>query len=185
MVKRFCRYGIYACLIFVLFGCQLDRSEGHHDPDVLNVVFISSLPPAFQEAMVDYIEQQLVEEVDQGLEVNVMMSFPSYDRLTVEIINREADVLIVDEFLEHILMDPYLLTPLDHLSEHLIDDVDYLRYKRPNELETEEHLYAVPLKDGNQFIHDLGVVLEEDLIVGIVNTSPHKKVAFRLIEQWL
>lgn len=181
--KRY-RFFLYIGItLFLLVGCSLNRTDGEHDPDKMHIMFISSVPPSYQEVMVEYFEQYLTQEVNQGLEIEVSMNFASYDRLTVEIINREVDVFVVDEFLENILIDPYLLTPLDKFTERLPDDVDRTRFQREDESNGEKHLYAIPLLDHHLFIQDLGLDLEEDLLVGVVNTSPHRDAAFQLIEQ--
>ncbi|WP_440896941.1 hypothetical protein ACS127_02730 [Amphibacillus sp. Q70] len=168
---------------FALVGCSGDEG-GNHDPDTFRVMFISSIPEDYQEAMKDYIEDTLSPEMEAGLNIEVVLTMANFDRLTIEILDKEVDMFIVDRWLDQALLDPYGLEPLDEfydqLEERVVDP-----YVMEDINETAEHLYAIPLLEDSAFHQYTGIAVEGGLVTTVVATSPHHTVAKKLIEEWI
>jgi len=166
-----------------LVGCNYS-GEGKHDPETLQVLFLTSIPLEYSETVEDYIRDILVDEIDDGLNLEVTLAMPNFDRLTIEVMNREADMFIIDGWLIPPLLDPLGLTVLDQFYEQIDPEVR-ATYMTENEEGTDEHLYLVPLNEGSAFHEYTGFIVESGLAVGIVSSSPHQDAAFKLIEEWL
>lgn len=174
-------YLIIIMMLVLLTACG--NSNSHHDPEVFHVSFISSVPTTITDEMESYITDVLAEELPEGVSVNVNMFLPSHDRLTIEMIDRQADVIIVDEGLEQLMLDAYYLTPVDEFSDRL--DETLSPYTTLDERTNEEHLYLLPLRSNSAFRQAIGYELPGDLVLGIVESSPHQVLSKRLIEDWL
>lgn len=182
-VIRLRKYFVLLMVGFVLVGCSGGES-GSHDPDTFRVMFISSIPEDYQEAMEAYIEDTLSTEMEAGLNVEVVLTMANFDRLTIEILNKEVDMFIVDGWLDQALLDPYGLEPLDQFFDQLEEQVAD-PYVLENIEGTAEHLYAVPLFEDSAFHQYTGLTVEEGMVTTVVATSPHHEVAKKLIEEWL
>ncbi|SDC22026.1 hypothetical protein SAMN05421734_105139 [Pelagirhabdus alkalitolerans] len=170
--------------ILFLTGCVTNAQEGNHDPDVLEILFLTSVAPHYEEQMQEYVEDLLESEMDDGVTVNVTLSMANFDRLTIELIDKEVDLYVVDRFLDQALLDPYGLASLDVLK----DDVDshvIEQYTMENEDETDEHLYMIELTEEQQFSKDTGLTTEDGLVAAVAQTSPHQEAAIKLLEAWL
>ncbi len=170
-------------LLLVLSGCTFG-GVGNHDPDTFKVMFLSSVPLDYQEPLQSYVEEILSEEIEEGLNVEVIMTMANFDRLTVEIVSREVDMFIVDGWLDKPLLDPYGLLPLDEFYD-LVDEETKTNYVVENEEGTGEHLYLVPLNEGTAFYEFTGFKVESGLVTGIVSSTPHEQSARKLLEEWL
>lgn len=169
--------------LFILIGCGSYGGVPQHDENVFRVKFLTSLPTNITDPMVEYIESILGDDLPEDVEVEVILGMASFDALTVEILNREADFLIVDDGFDNVLIDPYYLEPLDRLEDQVTVDIE--RFRREHEDTGITHLYALPLTEASQFRRDTGFDLPFDLITGIVDSSPHQDLAFKLLEAWI
>jgi hypothetical protein len=165
----------------LLSGCGMNDS--HHDPEVFHVSFISSVPTQLTEEMEAYIIDVLGDDLPSDVAVNVNLFLPSHDRLTIEMIDRQADVIIVDEGLEQLMLDPYYLTPVDQFSKAVDEALD--PYMAVDDRTGEEHLFQLPLRSESAFRQAIGYDLPFDLVIGLVGTSPHQALGEKLIESWL
>lgn len=165
----------------VLSGCGMNDS--HHDPEVFHVSFISSVPTQLTEEMETYIIEVLGDDLPSDVAVDVKLFLPSHDRLTIEMIDRQADVIIVDEGLEQLMLDPYYLAPIDQFSEEVDEALD--SYTALDDRTAEEHLYQLPLRSESAFRQAIGYDLPFDLVVGLVGTSPHQALGEKLLAAWL
>lgn len=170
-------------LALLLVGCGTG-GVANHDPDTFKIMFLTSINAGYNEALEDYINDILSDEVDDDLEIEVMMSMPNFDRLTIEIMTREVDMFVVEGWLVPPLLDPLGLMVIDQFSERVDPEVRST-YMTENEEETAEHLYMVPLNEGSSFSEETGFLLEEGLATGIVSSTPHYEAALKLIEEWL
>lgn len=169
-------------LLLIMTGCY-NSEANHHSEDVFNVSFISSVPTNISEDIEEYIADFLSNDLPEGTRVRVNMFLPSHDRLTIEMIDRQADVVIVDEGLEQLMLDPYYLVPLDKYEERVLEDVT--PYMTIDDRIDEQHLYLVPLRSQSPFMQALGYRLPYDLIIGVVESSPHQELGHKLVDQWL
>ncbi|MBM7542622.1 hypothetical protein [Amphibacillus cookii] len=177
---------IWALILFVsLVGCQGSGTDGNHDADRFQIMFISSISQSYQEPLQAYIEELLSDQLDEHISVNVAVTLPSYDKLTIEIFNKEVDMFVVDSWLDQVLIDPYGLIPLDDYVDHFDNTARLNPFIRENQEGTAEHVYALPLSEEMTFIQDMGFDLEDEWLVGVVATSPHQSLARQLIEEWL
>ncbi|MGM0523460.1 MAG: hypothetical protein ACQER2_05355 [Bacillota bacterium] len=165
----------------LLSGCGMNDS--HHDPEVFHVSFISSVPTQLTEEMEAYILEVLGDDLPSDIAVNVKLFLPSHDRLTIEMIDRQADVIIVDEGLEQLMLDPYYLAPVDQFSEEVDEALG--SYTAVDDRTGEEHLYQLPLRSESAFRQAIGYDLPFDLVIGIVGTSPHQALGEKLLAAWL
>lgn len=168
--------------LFLLVGCG-GRAENSHREDVFQVTFISSLPTNDVEEMEAYLYELLAEDLPEGISIQVQMTLPSFDRLTVELINKQADVVIVDDGLDQILIDPYYLAPLESIDG--VNKQEFDRFVREDDRDGREHLYAVGYDEMSRLREDVPYELEYDLVAGVVATSPHQTLALNLIKKWL
>ncbi len=172
---------ISIALFSLLTGCGM--GDSHHDPQVFHVSFISSVPTQITEEMQDYVIEVLGEDLPEDVAVEVKLFLPSHDRLTIEMIDREADVIIVDEGLEQLMLDSYYLAPIDQYSEKV--DETLTPYTALDERTEEEHVYQLPLRAESAFRQAIGYELPFDLVIGLVSSSPHQALGEKLIESWL
>ncbi|WP_017472999.1 hypothetical protein [Amphibacillus jilinensis] len=177
---------IWALILTIfLAGCQGKGTDGNHDANQFQIMFISSIPHTYQEPLQAYIEELLSDQLDQHISVNVVVTLPSYDKLTIEIFNKEVDMFVVDSWLDQVLIDPYGLIPLDDYVDQFDDNARLDRFRRENQDGTAEHVYALPLSKETTFIQEIDLDLEDEWLVGVVATSPHQSLAKQLIEEWL
>lgn len=174
--------GSIVCLLLIMTGCY-NREANHHLEDVFNVSFISSVPTNRGEDIENYITRFLADDLPEGVSVRVNMFLPSHDRLTIEMIDRQADVVIVDEGLEQLMLDPYYLVPLDKYEARVVEDVTV--YMAVDDRIDEQHVYLLPLRSQSLLLQELGYRLPYDLIIGVVESSPHQALGHKLVDQWL
>lgn len=177
------KFLVVILLSLTLVGCSYG-GVANHDPDTLQVIFLSTIPVSYDEALEDYIRDILSEEVKEGLDVEVTLTMPNFDRLTIEIFNREADMIIVEGWLIPPLLDPLGLVPLDQFYDD-VDPAVRSTYMTENEEGTDEHLFLIPLNEGSGFHEYTGFIFEEGLAAGVVSSTPHKEAALKILEEWL
>lgn len=161
------------------------NSEGNHDINTFHVMFLSEIPEEYDQKIADNIHGLLSDELDSSIDIKVDVMIPSYDKLVVEILNKEVDLFVVDQRLEEILLDPYGLEALVELELVISESAYYEDYFLESEEDGAEHLYAVPFDQTSQLQADLAIEMEELMVAGIVRTSPHKELSLRLLEYWL
>lgn len=162
-------------------GCH--NSEAQHSETVFTVSFISSVPTNISEDIQAYTTDLLSDDLPEGTQVRVNMFLPSYDRLTIEMIDRQADVVIVDEGLELLMLDPYYLAPLDKFQARVFEDVT--QYMAVDDRINKQYVYVLPLRNHAVFRQDLGYDLPYDLVIGVVESSPHRELGYKLVDHWL
>ena len=167
----------------LLSGCNYS-GVANHDPDTLQILFLSSIPSDYSEMVEEYISNILSDEIEAGLNLEVTLAMPNFERLTIEIMKREADMFIIDGWLIPPLLDPLGLTVLDQFYEQ-VDSKVRATYMTENEEGTDEHLYLVPLNEGSSFHEYTGFIVDDGLATGVVSSSPHKDSAIKIIEKWL
>lgn len=148
-------------------------------------MFVSSVPPAYQETISEYASALLADQLGEHMALEVIITLPSHEKLMLEIYNREVDLFVVDNNYQNILLDPYGLTPLDEFEQQITASVNKTDYVRTDEETGTDHLYAIPLTSESQFVQELGLAFEQELLVGVVSTSPHQQLAKQLIKDWL
>ncbi|WP_067837956.1 hypothetical protein [Amphibacillus sediminis] len=171
--------------ILAISGCNAERAEGNHDPDAFQVMFISNIPQSNQAAIQDYVEAIIHDKLSLDLEVVVDLHFFSYEKLTIEILNKQVDMFVVDAELDQILIDPYGLVPLDEFAQYIEDQDLISAYKRRVEGDGIEYLYALPLTPEMSFMQGLEFSQAHKLIVGIVASSPHQSIAKQVLDLWI
>lgn len=166
-------------------GCvSTAAEEGSHDPTEFRIMIFAELPDWFEDVAEADI-RKLLETENKNMDVQVDVMIPSYDKLTIEIINKEIDFFVVEKRLEQILLDPYGLAVLDGLEADVPEGVDYQEYVLYSEDSESEHLYAIPFDETSGLFRDTGIMLEEPLAASIVETSPHRQTAKKLLKYWL
>ena len=177
------KFLVIIILSLTLVGCGYS-GKPNHDPDTLQIMFLSSIPLQYSEMLEEYINVILADEIEEGLNIEVTLTMPNFDRLTIELMNREVDLYIVEGWLTPPLLDPLGLTVLDQFHDRVDPDIreDYII---ENEEKTDEHLYLVPLNEGSAFHEYTDFTVEEGFAAGIASASPHKEAALKLLEEWL
>ncbi|MDQ0255901.1 hypothetical protein J2S74_003285 [Evansella vedderi] len=182
-MKKFSFFLIYVLLFLLLHACGSQEVEDDHS---LNIMFISEVPVNFQESFGPYIEEILSDSklAYEDLDINVELFPVSHDKLTIEIVNRDVDIFIVDESLRHILLDPYGLQSLDPLLENLPESYPYEEFIMNDEETGEPHLYAIPLDNDSTLVRDLGLVLPSYMIGAITSVSSHRDIGMYILSEF-
>lgn len=177
------KFLVIIMLSLTLVGCGYS-GKPNHDPDTLQIMFLSGESLQHNEMIEAYINDLLADEIEEGLEINIVLTMPNFDRLTIELMNREVDLYVVEGWLTAPLLDPLGLTPLDQFYDQA-DPAVRDNYVIDNEEETDEYLYLVPLNEGSAFHEYTGFTIDEGFAAGIASASPHKEAALKLLEEWL
>lgn len=173
-------------ILFSLIFITACSTLGPTNENSFKIMMISEVPINYQESFGYYVEELLENRGldDKELEIDVEIFPVSHDKLTIEIVNRDVDVFIVDETLKHILLDPYGLFPLDELKENIPENIDFEELILEDDSTGDYHLYAVPLANDSTLVRDMGLILPSKMLGAVTSTSAHQEIGVYLLGEF-
>ncbi|RXJ02078.1 hypothetical protein DS745_08285 [Anaerobacillus alkaliphilus] len=179
-MKKVIRMLFTLSVLLLITSCGFKTPEKNNN---INVMFLSEIPKAYEESIVNLISTPAIDEAN--LDLNLVLYPASHEKLTIEIVAKQTDIFVVDYSLRHILLDPYGLTPLDQFNELLPNNSLVEEFTLEDDASGQVHLYALPITNDSKFLEDLGLVVPSPMLAVIVSHSDHPEIALEILEKLL
>ncbi|ADU29468.1 hypothetical protein [Evansella cellulosilytica] len=162
---------LYFVIVLFLTGCDREEEENS-----INVMVFSGLPFSLEDSMYSYFDSV---EYDEELDINVKMFLPSREKLIIEMVAREGDIYLVEDFMFPIIFDPVILHPLDSIAFHVDEEKQHVG---ENEQTGEENIYAITVNGDAKLFQELGVNVSTDFVAVMMEDTPSHSYGLKLME---